>query len=559
MAKITRTIGPDKNYKPGGRTIQYEGMYIGFVKDNRDVQRMGRLKVWIPDFGSLESDDKSWFSVSYASPFAGATSPKLLGNNDQTAESTQTSYGFWAVPPDLDNQVLVMFASGDPSRGVVIGCLFQQFMNKMVPGMPSDKSVQFPTVDAPVAEYNKRTKKTVTEDITRPALVDVAEGINAQGLIKDTVRGPSKSGARREAPSQVYGMLTPGPENSDVPGKRLGGSQFYMDDAKGSEHIRLRTRSGAQLLLDETNGIVYAINTAGTSWIQMDAEGNFDIFGAKSVSVRAQEDINFRADNDIVMEAGRNIVIKAAADKIPVPAEGAVPIPGGQVGPPLVGDGGGVTIEAANNMVMTSLQGSITTTALIGDMETTVTGNRNTNIIGDDNLLIGGGQTMTTTGSLELGAVAGITMSTTGEFGVCATNIGIASAGIGTLGNIKAAGIVFGADVKSTSMSLEGLQAHTHKIASGSSAGSTLPFVGAGGTTGPVCGPIAAVATPAIPGIPTIPLPKINNLALFVPPLNTDRIQQPVLTMVGRFLTFEPCPEHTNTGGAGGIGGVPGI
>ena len=31
-----------------------------------------------------------------------------------------------------------------------------------------------------------------------------------QGLIKDTVRGTTTAGARRESPSQVYGILTPG-------------------------------------------------------------------------------------------------------------------------------------------------------------------------------------------------------------------------------------------------------------------------------------------------------------------------------------------------------------
>ena len=70
----------------------------------------------------------------------------------------------------------------------------------------------------------------------------------------------------------------------------------------------------------------------------------------------------------------------------------------------------------------------------------------------------------------------------------------------------------------------------------------------------------AGVATPAIPGIPTIPLPKINVLLPFIPPINDTRLTQPVLTMVGRFLTYEPCPEHENTGGQGGaLGSVPGI
>ena len=77
MPKMSRTIGPDKNYKPSGRVIRREGLYIGYVKDVTDVQKMGRLRVWIPEFGSKEDDQTGWTTVSYASPFAGATNPNL--------------------------------------------------------------------------------------------------------------------------------------------------------------------------------------------------------------------------------------------------------------------------------------------------------------------------------------------------------------------------------------------------------------------------------------------------------------------------------------------------
>jgi len=555
MAKFSRTIGPDKHFKPSGRVIRREGLYVGYVKDVADVQKMGRLRVWIPEFGSKEADESGWTTVSYSSPFAGATNPDLLGNNTQTPDGTQTSYGFWMIPPDLENQVLVMFANGDPTRGVAMGFLFQQFMNNMVPGVPAGDNYQFPQVDAPTSEYNKRTSETNKENIRRPALSDLAEGINAQGLIRDQVRGVTTASARRESPSQVYGILTPGPDNPDSPGKRLGGSQFYMDDNPAHEHIRIRTKGGAQLLIDETNGLFYAINKAGTGWIQMDAVGNFDIFGAGDVSVRAQNDINFRADNDIVMEAGRNITIKAAADKIPV-EEGSLPIDTGAIGVPLVGEGGEIIIEAANDFTMTSIKGNMNTTVLVGSHDTTITGDRSVNIVGDDNLLIGGGQTMTTTGALNIGTVGGITMSTAGVFGVGSSNFNVAASGVGVTGNVAAVGnVTAGGDVKTSRVGLNGLQGHTHKIMSGSSAGVTGTYTGAGGG-GTVVGPVASVATPAVPAIPTVPLPKINNLALFVPPLNDTRVQQPVLTMVGRFLTFEPCPEHENKGGQSGLPGL---
>lgn len=553
MPNLSRTIKSPKSYNPVGRSKRYDGMYVGYVKDNTDVQKMGRLRVWIPEFGSTEEEAAGWITVTYSSPFAGATSAKTLGNNEKLNEATQTSYGFWAIPPDLDNQVIIMFANGDPTRGVFMGCLFQQFMNKMVPGIPADKNYQFPFVDAPVAEYNKRTGETVRDNITRPANTVTAEGINFQGLIHDPVRGPTTSGARRESPSSVIGLLSPGPPNPDAKGKRLGGSQFYMDDAPGTEHIRIRTKSGAQLLLDETNGIVYAINKLGTSWMQMDALGNFDVFSAADVSIRSQNDINFRADNDIVMEAGRNITIKAAADKLPVPESG-IPIDTGAIGPPIVGEGGEIIIEAARDFTMTSLTGSMNTSVLLGNYDTTITGNRTTNVVGNDSLLCGGGQTLTTTGALNLSAASGMTFSTTGVFGVGSPAFNVSASGIQTTGKAVAIAGMYGADFKSPTTTLNKLNGHTHVIASGSSAGKTLPFVGTGGASS-VTGPIASIATPAIPAIPTVPLPKINNLALFVPPLNDTRVQQPVLTLVGRFLTFEPCPEHA----VGGSGGIPGI
>jgi len=319
MAKFTRTQKAT-NVSPIGRVVRRNGCYVGFVKDTSDAQKMGRLRVWIPEFGSRPDDVSGWITVSYASPFAGATDPAHLDPNVQLGDKSQTSYGWWAVPPDLENQVLVMFINGDPSRGVWIGCLYQQYMNHMVPGIAAASNYHAGQ-PLPVTEYNKRTTEKIRDDIKRPKITEHAAAIASQGLIKDTIRGITDTSARRETPSQVYGLVTPGPkideatlkDGKTVAKHRKGGHQFYFDDGEGSEHFRVRTRGGAQVLLDETNGIVYAINKAGTAWIQMDAEGNVDIFGAKSFSVRSQENINLYADQNINLEAKAAINIKAGA------------------------------------------------------------------------------------------------------------------------------------------------------------------------------------------------------------------------------------------------------
>ena len=101
----------DENNNAGGKA-KSPGVYLGVVKQNNDPQNMGRLKVYIKEFGGDPEIETSWISVSYASPFAGSTSIYEQGANVKEYDDTMKSYGFWAVPPDLDAQVLVAFNAG---------------------------------------------------------------------------------------------------------------------------------------------------------------------------------------------------------------------------------------------------------------------------------------------------------------------------------------------------------------------------------------------------------------------------------------------------------------
>lgn len=330
---------PHNPNNPDGMNRRH-GIHVGIVVDNADVQRMGRLSVYIPEFGNDPKDKKNVVVASYASPFAGATSLEANGSTDDKIkkfEYTQTSYGMWFVPPDIGNQVLVCFANGNSGAAYWFACVYQQNTNHMVPGVPAGKNFQTQKawtsttnkddqyykdeagLKTPVAEYNKYTKDAKVgnikhTDLIRPWHKIATEKLGKQGLLTDAVRGINDSGARREDISHVYGILTPGPEIKEFPGHRAGGSQFVMDDRFGSEHIKLRTRSGAQIRLDETNGMIYIINRDGTAWIEMDHLGNIDIFGEGNFSVRASQDINLRSDRNINIEAGLGINIKAGQD-----------------------------------------------------------------------------------------------------------------------------------------------------------------------------------------------------------------------------------------------------
>jgi len=647
MAQYKRTTGLGREHKYTGRVKRFDGIYIAFVKDNTDAQRMGRLKVWIPEMGSQPDDTGGWVTVSYVSPFAGATDPNIIKTPIETAGNSQTSYGWWAVPPDLENQVAVMFINGDPSRGVWLGCFYQQFMNNMVPGAAAGTNYGAAGVDAPVAEYNKKTSENIRNDITRPVLTSHSQGISIQGLINDNVRGTTTTSARRDPVSLTYGLMTPGPAvptdtsntpddtiygvatTSALPGglgpnipssapdpaafagaipdisgqiggalggiggslpsiptipgadlpisvpgvaiptvptpeiptevaagaknktpgdttsrtkstRRKGGWQFYFDDKEGHEQWRVRSRNGSQLLIDDTNGIIYAINRAGTSWIQMDAEGNFDIFAAQSVSIRSQRDVNIRADRDLVMEAGRNVKMKAANDFL-----GSTD---GSVGAEDSGDGGGnIRIEALKDM-QTIVKNNHATQVTEGSMTTLVaTGNRAATIEGDDQIDVTGNMITQTDGDSDINVGGTLTISAS-EVGIGSGNFNVETGGnVGMSGDLAVGGEGFASDFKTPNNGLEG---HEHTYISPIHKGppkKTSKHDGGGGS-GSASGPTAGEATAVEAFDSLATTTKTNVLATFSDEYNVTRDTSEAVTLVGRFLTYEPCPEHINKG-----------
>jgi len=296
----SRTVDSPKSYNlaPDGRATQLNGIYVGFIKAVDDTTRMGRIKVWIPEISGDPLDPDQWFICSYASPFAGATN---VYNNTPGPSwlNTQRSYGFWFVPPDLENEVVCCFINGDPGRGVWFGCLYQQNMNHMVPGIPGDSGSN----GLPVAEYNKVRTDISVNTANGPIYAPLADQLKVQGLDQDAARGITTAGARRDQPiNAAFGILTP------------GGSQFVMDDNLDERYIRLRTQQGTQILINDSEGFIYMISRDGNSWMELGVNGAINIYGASDISVRSQGTINLHADLDVNIEAGRSIFVKARGE-----------------------------------------------------------------------------------------------------------------------------------------------------------------------------------------------------------------------------------------------------
>jgi hypothetical protein len=379
------------------------GPYLARIVSHLDPTFMGGLEVTIfREQGNSNADDTQTYNVRCASPFFGYTGFEFQGDNSalksgktiDAYNDSQKSYGMWMVPPDIGVTVLVVFVDGDPSQGYWIGCIPARFSNNMVPAIGGSDQIdidkadkdrygitkgpeQFRVKTLPVTEINKRLnakeQKVDPEKIPKP-VHPLADVLLEQGLLLDDARGVTTTSARREAPSMVFGISTPGPldrrpgakrskigsiqnqTQTAVPVSRLGGTQFVMDDGddryqratpaggpnggpvkytdrleanankveKGenpipyNEYFRVRTRTGHQLLMHNSEDLIYIANARGTAWIELSSNGKIDIFASDSVSIHTENDFNFKADRDVNIEAGRNINMKAETGRMHV-------------------------------------------------------------------------------------------------------------------------------------------------------------------------------------------------------------------------------------------------
>ena len=376
------------------------GIYLAEVISTKDLGRSGMIKVEIPSIGKDVEFTSQQFDCFWTSPFAGTTNVDNTSDNPiEGYTTTQKSYGMWMVPPDIGNLLLVAFADNNTKYPYVISCIYSDKRQHMVPGMPAGKNFSDPGLAMPVAEKNKYDERATHNDAIRAVAVDLAEGIVKQGLINDPVRGAGTSGARRESPSEVFGILTPGPVDPDNNRDRLGGHQFVMDDSIESRLIRLRTAGGAQILMDDTTGITYVINKKGTAWVELGADGDVNVYSDTDINMRAKGDFNIRADQNVNIEAGQNVNIKAAGDN--TGTENYTGDAGEYT--PASGTGGQVSIEAkADFNVAASLNAKVT--AAIGEIQ-----------------LISGLATKSVSSAF--------TVSTQGDFVVGAGGMGLISAG----------------------------------------------------------------------------------------------------------------------------------
>ena len=351
MDKRIKRESPDYFRREASAIRLDTGPYIGKVKNNLDPTRSGRLQVYIPDLASGSEDEPEfWRTVSYASPFMGVTTQPDSNKQNSFSRVKQT-YGMWMVPPDIGNLVLCTFVAGDPNRGFWFACIPSTLGHHMIPGIAGSATVDSDNIENSRVKSAYNNKPTVVtefnenkDDLDFSNFVNEKKPIHEeqylillnQGLDEDYVRGIVSSSSKREAPSTVFGISTPGRPANDAaqnPGRqnqknisgevreedysvptRKGGHTFLMDDGNYQDKdrlIRLRSSGGHQILMNDSENILYVGNSTGSVWIELTGPGHLNIYTSKSVNIRAEEDINFHADRNINLNAGQDILMSS--------------------------------------------------------------------------------------------------------------------------------------------------------------------------------------------------------------------------------------------------------
>lgn len=322
---------------------EYEKSYsnnltTGIVVDTDDPLQMGRLRVFCP---ALNDSPKKLHHLPwavYVPPFGGVISnPSFARGTGKGPHSTDgaTAYGFWGVP-EQGAKVIVACIDGDERRRVWLGCMYDhQETHTLFHGRfkwEGDGSVDGPlsSKNSPIQPLYDNMQKAFDGDTSSPEWKTRQAEYQSSAVILDEgdpnsekpnygdqqfrhiseaekdewvkpilgAHGYDWSGNKAvgsHLAPRVYGFSTP------------GGHAISMDDRPTNSRIRIRSATGQQIILDDTNERIYVSTNEGANWVEMDSNGNIDIYAKRRVSIHAEKDINFSTDETFRVKAKKGI------------------------------------------------------------------------------------------------------------------------------------------------------------------------------------------------------------------------------------------------------------
>jgi len=320
-------------------TVQ-QNVTIGTVVDTNDPQEMGRVRIVCPQWGDtmqMAVEDLPW--AIYMAPFGGQSQVAARGPGIQTSEGG-IAYGAWWIPK-VGAQAVVMCVDGDPMSRIYIGCIFDQFtphtmphgrymyddhpelqkdgtdaapygpytsMEKFIEPLNTNQKRAFGHKSEPNYEYRTRGADYTASGVSVDSLGKTFSSVqddqdtvhdgwtSTQGYQTSRSDPNAQTGTTdRNYDSHVYAIVSP------------GFHAFAMDDRQENNRVRIRTTSGHQIILDDTNERIYIATAQGNNWIEFDQNGTIDMYSANRVNIHSLNDLNLTSDETIRMTAKKGI------------------------------------------------------------------------------------------------------------------------------------------------------------------------------------------------------------------------------------------------------------
>ncbi len=351
MESVYRTV--DKSNK----SLKLDGLFTflttGTVVDTNDPQQNGRLRIMCPAMG--DTPDKKVETIPwalYVSPLAGSTHVGPRGpDDDPTKNGTAgpVAYGMWNIPK-VGALAIVACIDGDPNYRIWLGCLPHQWLSHTMPhGRYTYQKTDGPdgplsSAESPIQPlYDNQTQAFTSpstnveprksfEFATR-AMDQQVSGIDSEVIDKvlsnmgdDLEANFTEADGREGSSTQGYqrSRIQPNLNISDTGGINYdpqvyawttpGFHSISMGDAATSCRMRFRTSSGNQIILDDTNERIYISTAQGKNWIEMDQNGNIDIYSDRRISIHAALDINFETEGAFRVKANKGIHLSTNED-----------------------------------------------------------------------------------------------------------------------------------------------------------------------------------------------------------------------------------------------------
>lgn len=367
---------------------------VGRVVDTNDPLQMGRVRAYVAGLDrNLANVGDIPFAI-YCSPFAGHQQVQSRGPEDNSYTTGPVAYGMFAIPK-VGTDVLIAHLNGDPNYRIWFGALYGQLLSSTIPHGRytfNNPDAEAGNLDGPLSASENPIQPLYdnqTSAYTRTSSIASNDGATSTTPRKNfewRVRGADFQGAglgniQRNLPDQKVskvtddrnyefteedgtkfhqGNFTQGYALSRIEpnatydpnlvdgGQNLdpqtyswttpGFNSIAMDDRPENSRIRFRTSSGHQMILDDTNERIYISTVQGNNWIEMDQNGNVDVYSARRVSIHSAMDVNITTDqtfrvyakqgihmtsggeirmtsaNDTFIKAGGNIQTNASSD-----------------------------------------------------------------------------------------------------------------------------------------------------------------------------------------------------------------------------------------------------